>query len=55
MTWPVVVGSYMGSFRRAYQDFADRKAAKHPLWTAAQVPLALPETRTPLETLGNNY
>jgi len=52
MTWPVVAGSYMESFRRAYQDHADRKAEERPHWIAAQVSLALPEARTPL---GNNY
>ena len=55
MTWPVVAGSYMESFRRAYQDFADRKAEEKPRWIAAQVSMALPEARTPLEPLGNNY
>jgi len=53
MTWPVVAGSYMESFRRAYQDFADRKAAASPLWMG--VSMGLPEARKPLEPLGNNY
>ena len=43
MAWPVVAGSYMDSFRKAYQDAADRASAPSPHWKAAHAPLALAE------------
>jgi glycosyltransferase involved in cell wall biosynthesis len=54
MTWPVVAGSYMASFRRAWQDFADREGAQKPRWAGGPVSLARPEALTPLESFGEN-